>query len=221
MNILIVEDTREIADFLETSLTKEGYVVDLAYDGISGLNKACMNEYDLLVLDIGLPLKDGKEVCRELRAQGNGVPILMLSVKGEIGTKVELLKLGADDYITKPFSYDELSARIGALLRRPRELQDTVTRVGQLAVDTDRHVVTYKDKEIKLTLKEFLLLEYMVRNRGRVLTRLELLEHVWDMNADPFTNTIETHVRNIRRKIGVEKRNQLIRTVSGVGYKIE
>lgn len=224
MNILVVEDTREIADSLKSSLKKEGFVVDMAFDGADGLYKASVNEYDLIVLDIGLPHKNGKEVCRELRSMGKDTPIIMLSVQGEVETKVDLLNIGADDFITKPFFFKELLARIRALLRRPRKIENTVIQIGDVIIDTDSRIVRRGEREIRLTLKEFLLLEYLVRNRGRVLPRMEILEHVWDLDADPFTNTIETHIMNIRKKvggIGGNREEGLIRTVPGVGYKME
>jgi len=221
MNILVVEDTKELSDFLASSLKKEGFVVDVAYDGTSGSYKAAMNDYDLMILDIGLPGKDGREICREVRVLGKGVPIIMLSAEGEVETKVDLLNAGADDFVTKPFSYDELSARIGAVMRRPRRLENAVMTIGDLVIDTDSRTVRYEGEDIVLTLKEFSLLEYLARNRGRVLSRGEILEHVWDMNADPFTNTIETHIMNIRRKIGRNRGEDLIRTVPGMGYEVE
>lgn len=221
MNILVVEDTKEIADSLKSSLKKEGFVVDVAFDGTDGLYKASMNEYDLIVLDIGLPHKNGREVCRQLRSLGKNTPIVMLSVQGEIETKVDLLNIGADDFITKPFFFKELLARIRALLRRPRKIENAVIQICDIAIDMDSRIVRCKEKEIRLTLKEFLLLEYLARNRGKVLSRMEILEHVWDLNADPFTNTVETHIMNIRKKVGENKEEGLIRTVPGVGYKIE
>jgi DNA-binding response OmpR family regulator len=220
MNILLVEDTMETVQLLESALKKEGFVVDTAMDGTSGSYKALTNEYDLLILDIGLPGKDGRDICREVRAAGKSVPILMLSVEGAVATKVELLDIGADDYLSKPFFFEELLARAKALLRRPRELEKKILQVGDLVVDTTSHAVRCGEKEVSLTLKEFSLLEYLIRNRGRVLTRMEILEHVWDVNADPFTNTVETHIGNIRRKIGQSKEEGIIHTVSGVGYEI-
>ncbi len=221
MNILLVEDTVEAAESLKASLKREGFVVDTAADGADGLSKALAVAYDLILLDIGLPLKDGRQVCRELRAFGRDTPIIMLTASGEIETKVELFQLGADDYVTKPFSFEELSARIGALLRRPHRLESAILAAGELCIDIDSRTVRCGKKRVSLTLKEFALLEYLMRNRGRVLSRMELLEHVWDVNADPFTNTVETHIMNIRKKIGGRRGKEIIRTVSGAGYKLE
>lgn len=221
MNILLVEDTEEMTVSLQASLKREGFVVDTAADGAEGSYKASVNGYDLIVLDIGLPVKDGRQVCREIRAAGKTVPIIMLSAQGEIETKVELLQLGADDYITKPFAFGELSARIGALLRRPRHLQPAAVEIGGVAIDTVSRTVRCQGADVRLTLKEFSLLEYLIRNRGRVLSRMEILEHVWDVNADPFTNTVETHIMNIRKKLSGGKGRELIQTVPGAGYRME
>lgn len=220
MNLLIVEDDKETLDFLKPSLKAEGFVVDVAEDGEAGSYKAKLNNYDLIILDIGLPRKDGRQVCSEIRAAGKGMPILMLSIKGEIETKVDLLSIGADDYVTKPFSYAELAARVKALMRRPQKAEDDILRVDEIELNLPKRAVYRSGKEIHLAPKEFFLLEYLLRNRGRVLTRQTILEHVWDMNADLFTNTVETHVVSLRRKLKPRNRN-FIRTVSGTGYVID
>lgn len=221
MNILLVEDDKEIADSLSASLKEHGFVVDAALDGDSGLQKAKRSDYDLIILDKGLPKKDGLDVCTEIRASGKHMPILILSVKSEIDTKAELLNAGADDYMTKPFSFKELLCRIHALLRRPEKVSRTIFEVGELVVNLEGRVVARKGKAVHLTTKEFALLEYLLRNRGKALSRMEILEHVWDINADPFTNTIETHILTLRRKIEGKTGDKIIRTVSGVGYKID
>jgi two-component system OmpR family response regulator len=221
MNILVIEDDKEIIDFLKLSLDEAGFVVDTAEDGQAGADKALNNNYDLIVLDYNLPQKDGGQICREIRNSGKSVPIIILSVKSEIDDKVNLLNMGADDYIAKPYSFSELLARIHALLRRPLKIEHDVFKIDNLFLDTISRAVRRGTEEIRLSPKEFLLLEYLVRNRGRVLSRTEILEHVWDMNADPFTNTIETHILNLRKKIGKRKIGEFIRTVSGIGYKIE
>ena len=221
MNLLIVEDDKETIDFLKPSLKAEGYVVDVAGDGESGAYKARVNDYDLIILDIGLPKKDGRQLCTEIRTAGKCMPILMLSVKGEIETKVDLLSMGADDYVTKPFSYAELVARIKSLLRRPRNIEDEVLRIDDIELNLPKRSVYKAGKKIHLAPKEFFLLEYLLRNRGRVLSRQTILEHVWDMNADPFTNTVETHVVNIRHKLKGKGNKDFIRTISGTGYVID
>lgn len=219
MNLLIVEDDKETVSFLKPSLKAEGFVVDVAEDGDAGSYKAQLNNYDLIILDIGLPKKDGRQVCSEIRAAGKTMPILMLSIKGEIETKVDLLTIGADDYVTKPFAYSELAARVKVLMRRPLRSDDEILRVGDVELNLPRRSVHRAGKPVHLAPKEFFLLEYLLRNRGRVMTRQAILEHVWDMNADLFTNTVETHVVNIRRKLKKDK--NFIRTVSGTGYVID
>jgi len=220
MNVLIVEDDKEIVDFLKSALRAEGFVVDTALDGNDGSYKAKVNKYDLIILDVGLPHKDGRQVCSEIRSLGKTMPIIILSIKGEIETKVDLLRMGADDYIVKPFSFVELLARIQAVLRRPKEIEADILQADDIKLDVRRHTVSRGAKNIPLTPKEFFLLEYLMRNNGQVLSRAEILEHVWDMNADPFTNTIETHITSLRKKLGTKDRQEYIQTVSGSGYKI-
>lgn len=220
MNILIVEDNKETVNFLKTSLGDVGYVIDTAEDGKTGCHKALKNNYDLIILDNILPQKDGRQICFEIRKKRKNVPIIILSVKSEIEDKVGLLNIGADDYLTKPFSFAELLVRIRALLRRPVKIENTILRIGDLTLDANSHKIKRGKKEICLSPKEFYLLEYLMKNRGRVLSRTEILEHVWDMNADPFTNTIETHILNLRKKIEKQDKIKLIHTVPGRGYKI-
>ena len=221
MRTLIVEDEKDICDFLKKSLESECYVVDTAFDGEEGLRLIQTSSYDIVILDNNMPKKTGLEVCKELRAEGNSVPILMLSVQSETTTKVDLLNAGADDYLTKPFSIDELNARIKALLRRPKEIESEDLRIDDLFLDLNRHIVTRGEKEIYLTKKEFTLLQYLLRNKGIVLSRSMIMEHVWDMNVDPFSNTIESHIMSLRKKLDLPKHKKLIHTVSGRGYKID
>lgn len=220
MNVLIVEDDKEIVSSLTPQLKERGFVVDVTFDGEEGLGKAEKNNYDIIILDKGLPKKDGLEVCSSIRAAGKHTPILILSVKSEIDTKTDLLNAGADDYMTKPFSFKELIARINALLRRPEKVEHTILRIGDLTVDIEGRAVARGNKKLHLTTKEFFLLEYFLRNRGKALSRQEILEHVWDINADPFTNTIETHLVNLRKKIDGKNGKKVIHTIPGVGYKI-
>jgi len=221
MRVLIVEDEAEIASFIKKGLEAEGYSVDAAGDGKKGLDLARINDYDLIVLDIMLPEKDGLEVCRELRKEKTNVLVLILSVKSDSSVKVEALDAGADDYLTKPFSFEELLARIRALQRRGKTIMGPKLKVEDLEMDTAAHKVFRAGKLINLSKKEFSLLEYLMRNQGVVLTRAMILEHVWDMNADPFTNTVDVHIMELRDKIDEGHRKKFIQTVRGTGYKIE
>ena len=220
MKILLVEDEQQIADFLEMSLAAEYFAVDVARDGETGMQMATDNNYDLMILDNILPGKSGLEICKHVRASGKTCPILILSVLSEATTKVDLLDAGADDYLNKPFSLQELLARIRALLRRPRRMETTVLSVDDLILDTQRHAVKRGRKDITLTRKEFSLLEYLMKNEDTVLSRGMLMEHVWNTAMDPFSNTIESHILSLRKKIDVGSRRKLIHTVPGVGYKI-
>lgn len=220
MKVLVVEDEEKIGDFIHKGLKAEFFVVDRARDGEHGLYLAKLNDYDIIILDNMLPKKSGIEVCKELRAFGKKTPILILSVKTETAQKVTLLDAGADDYLMKPFSFEELLARMRALLRRSPHLDEEVIQIDNLVVDTRRHTVTRAGKDIYLTRKEFMLLHYLLRSRGVVLSRGMIMEHVWDMNADPFSNTIESHILSLRKKLNFGKNKDLIKTIPGRGYKI-
>jgi len=221
MKILIVDDDIQIANFLKKALKNESFEVDVANDGDRGSFLARTNDYDIIVLDNAMPKKDGKTVCKEIRNDGVHIPILMLSVLSGPGLKAELLNAGADDYLTKPFSFEELVARIRALLRRSKDITKEIISIDNLEIDTKKQTVKRGGREIYLTLKEFMLLEYLMQHKGAVVSRGMILEHVWDMNADPFSNTIEAHVSNLRKKIDISGEKPLISTVSGRGYKIE
>ena len=220
MNLLIVEDNKEMRDSLRESFEGQGFVVDCAIDGQAGLYKAMINNYDLVILDMGLPYKDGRDVCIEIRNLGKSMPIIMLSVKSEAGTKAELLLIGADDYIVKPFSFVELSARVRACLRRPMHIRSHVCHIGNVVVDSNARTACVGEKKVHFTPKEFFLLEYLMRHQGRVVSRQEILEHVWGTDVDLFTNTIEAHISNLRRKLGVRAGKTFINTISNGGYKI-
>jgi len=219
MNLLIVDDDKQIIDFLKPSLKAEGFVVDTANNGEDGLYKSKINEYDLIVLDNTLPKMLGLDVCKEVRKAKSEVSILILSATVETGTKVDFLNAGADDYLTKPFLFSELLARIKALLRRPKNIEHTILKVDNLTLDTESHTVMLGKKAIGLTMKEFSLLEYFMKNKNRVLSRAEILEHVWGEEADIFSNTIETHVLNLRKKVGQTSKKEFICTIPGMGYK--
>ncbi len=220
MNILIVEDDKDILSFLKKSLKSDGFVVDSAENGSLGLQKAKGGDYDLIILDNILPNKNGMEICSEIRTAGKNTRILMLSVGAEVDVKVQALKRGADDYLTKPFSYKELSARIEALMRRPVNTKNNILQVVDLTLDKNSHIVKRGKKQIKLTSKEFSLLEYLMHKKGQAVSKTNILEHVFDINADLNTNKVQMHVMNLRKKIKDKGKNQLIHTVSGLGYKI-
>lgn len=218
MRILIIEDDESISHFLTLSLEAECFAVDRASDGETGSFLGRTHEYDVIILDNMLPMKNGKEVCSDIRRQGKSTPILMLSALSDVKTKADLLDAGADDYLAKPFSLEELLARVRALLRRPRQVLGDILRIGSVAMDVNRHEVTCNDRPVRLTRKEFMLLEYFMRNQGIVLSRGSIMDHVWDMYADPFSNTIESHILSVRRKLTLAGSPKLIHTVSGRGY---
>ncbi len=221
MRILLVEDDEQILASLRVRLKSEGFSVDTENDGIRGSFLARTNNYDVIILDYLLPRKNGGKICQEIRARGTAVPIIMISVQTEIPTRVELLNLGADDYVTKPFPFEELLARIRAVLRRPSQIKEDILSIDDLVLDSARCNVERAGKKIKLTRKEFALLEYLLRHKGSVLSRGTLMEHVWDIHGDLFSNTIETHILNLRKKIDRPNAKKLIYTISGRGYKID
>ena len=219
MKILLIEDEKAIINFLKPNLEDACFVIDVAEDGESGSFMARTNNYDLIILDNVLPKKEGNQVCQEIRDAKKNTPILMLSVVANAEKKIEMLNLGADDYLTKPFSFKELLARIQALLRRPNKVEGKDIKISDLTLNTRSNLVTKNGKTVSLTKKEYMLLEYLMKNQGEVLSRAMILEHVWDINADPFSNTIETHILSLRKKLSLtNQKNKLIRTLSGRGY---
>jgi two-component system OmpR family response regulator len=222
MKILLIEDEVEVANFIMTGLRSENFMVDWAQTGIKGLMWAKVNAYDVAIMDINLGNgESGIDICEAIRAKGKIFPIIMLSVTNDAHTKIQALNIGADDYLTKPFFVAELVARVRALMRREKKLTGPKLIVAEIEMDTLAHTVRRGEKEIRLNRKEFTLLEYFMRNAGTTLTRGMILEHVWDMNADPFTNTVDVHVRFLRSKIDDGHRHKLIKTVHGYGYKFE
>jgi DNA-binding response OmpR family regulator len=219
MKLLIVEDDSSIRNVLRMSLESACFTVDTAEDGDQGSYMARTNNYDLIILDNVLPKKLGKKVCQEIRESGKNTPIILLSMKSDVLEKVSVLDSGADDYMTKPFSFEELLARIRALTRRPKNISETIFKLGELELNSDRYLVLKSGKELELTKKEFSLLEYLLRNKEKVVTRGQILEHVWDINADPFSNTVESHIVNLRKKIG-DTSKKIIKNIPGRGYKI-
>lgn len=221
MKILVVEDNTKLAENLKQGLMQEGYAVDIIEDGLAAERRILINrdEYDLVVLDRMLPGKDGILVCNTWRENNIDIPILMLTALGNTDDKVVGLDAGADDYLAKPFAFKELLARIHALLRRPKLSSPLILTVKDISINTTSRVVTYKDKPVSLTLKEFMVLEYMMRNLNKVVTRDELYSHAWDFADSSFSNTVDVHIKNLRRKIHDD--GKIIQTVRGVGYKME
>jgi DNA-binding response OmpR family regulator len=218
MRLLVVEDDVRLADMLARSLRERGYAVDLAADGDAAIFQAAVNPYDALILDIGLPRKDGIEVSRELRRRGLQVPILMLTARDTLPDRVTGLDAGADDYLTKPFELEELHARLRALLRRMPSLLPAVLTVADLRIDTAGQTATRAERPLRLTGKEYVMLEYLARHAGRVVGRAELCEHVWDENHDPFSNAIEVYINRLRKKVDEGAGRALIHTRRGAGY---
>jgi DNA-binding response OmpR family regulator len=219
MKILIIEDNISVRNVLRIGLEAEGYIIDDVGDGDRGSYFARVNKYNLIILDNVLPKKMGKQVCQEIREAGVTTPVLLLSAKSDIDSKISLLDSGADDYMTKPFSFEELKSRIKALSRRPKIIKSSLVKFGNLIIDTNNFEIKKNNKKIYLTRKEFTLLNLLIENIGKVVSRGTIMELVWDSSVDPFSNTIETHIRNIRNKIGDLNKNIIV-NIPGRGYKI-
>ena len=218
--ILVVEDETKIANFLKQGLMEEGYDVEVAEDGNRGLETALTLVFDLIVLDIGLPEMDGMDVCRALRAKGRLTPIIFLTARDSVHDKVLGLDLGADDYLTKPFAFEEFLARVRSLLRKAQQKADTRLRIADLILDTKSRKVERDGKTIDLSTKEFALLQYLMENRGTVLSRLYISEKVWDIHFDTTTNVIDVHINRLRKKVDHDWPVKLIQTVRGAGYTL-
>jgi heavy metal response regulator len=221
MRILVVEDEKKVASFLKKGLEEEYYAVDCAYDGEEALFMVEANEYDLVLLDIMLPKIDGLEVLKGVRDKGLTVPVLMLTAKDSVEDVVRGLDAGGDDYLTKPFAFAELLARVRALLRRKERETTGELRVADLVLDPATHTVSRGGQEIDLTAKEYALLEYLMRHVNRVVTRTMISEHVWDYHFDPMTNVIDVYVNHLRKKIDLNSSQRLIHTIRGVGYMLQ
>lgn len=217
MRILVVEDEHKIANSIKKGLEQESYAMDVAYTGNDGYDLASSENYDLLILDVMLPGISGIEICKKLREENNHTPILMLTARGQVSDKVEGLNSGADDYLTKPFAFEELLARVKALSRRPKNSTGSVYKVSNLTLNTLTYEVKRNDKKISLSSKEFSLLEYLMRNANQVLSKEQIIEHVWDYDADVLPNTVEVFIGYLRNKLG---KPDLIKTIRGFGYKI-
>jgi DNA-binding response OmpR family regulator len=221
MRILLVEDEPRMANVIAKGLREHSYAVDIASDGDAGLYQTAINDYDVIVLDVLLPQRDGFEVCRELRRRGNATPVLMLTARAAIDDRIAGFDAGADDYLTKPFSFRELLARIRALLRRDSQLRPDVLEIGDLVVDSASHRVCRGNHEVPLTAKEYALLEYLARRAGQLVSRSEIAAHVWDESFDPFSNIIEVYINRLRKKIDGSHSNKLLHTRRGEGYILE
>jgi heavy metal response regulator len=221
VRILIVEDETKVASFIKRGLEEEHYAVDVAEDGKEAVELVDSYDYDLAILDIMLPELDGLSVLSHIRSVGKSTPVILLTAKDMVEDKVKGLDMGADDYLTKPFAFEELLARIRVLLRRGKPEESLKLSIADLVLDPVTHKVTRDGKKISLTTKEYSLLEYLLRNQGRVLTRTMISEHVWDIKHDTFTNVIDVYVNYLRNKIDKGYSKKLLHTIRGVGYKLE
>ena len=217
MKLLIVEDNEKLAKYMHTMFTEEGFAVDVLHDGEAGERRILNGNYDVVILDWMLPEKDGVEVCRDIRAASNITPILMLTARGELHDRVEGLDSGADDYVLKPFAMEELLARVRALLRRPATHVPQILTVGEVVLDTTTHTVTVSGNAITLTLKEFMVLEYLMRHVDQIVTREQILDHCWDFAYNAFSNITDVYIKQLRQKLG--KDYGYIKTIRGVGYR--
>ena len=219
MNVLVVEDEKQVAGLIQKGLEEQGFHVEISHDGAEAHGLASTREYDVIVLDIMLPGRDGLSILRSLRKQRNPVPVILLTARSELDERIEGLDMGADDYLTKPFYVEELISRIHAVTRRAGENQLSVLQAGDLSVNLISREVMRGSRAIRLTAREFGVLEYLMRAPGRVFTRTQLIEHVWGYDFDPNTNLVDVYIQRVRKKIGVEGEEDLIETVRGVGYR--
>lgn len=222
MKILVVEDEHLIANSLKKGLEQEKYTVDITFDGLEGYDLASSGDYDLILLDLMLPGMDGLSICKKLRQENNHTPILMLTAKSQLEDKIIGLNSGADDYLTKPFAFEELLARVRALSRRPQKTNGKILTVGDLSLDTVTYEVKRGNKNIQLSSKEYSLLECLIRHSNQILNKDQLIQYVWSYESDILPNTVEVYIRNLRQKIDVPFKNKtpLIKTIRGFGYKI-
>ena len=220
MKILVVEDDKTVGEYVRRGLDEAGYHAELVGDGHEGLRLATGGHFDLLVLDLRLPKLSGIDVLRTLRDRGNGLPVLVLTAQDAVDFKVQALRMGADDYVTKPFAFEELLARVEALGRRPKAITPPVLKVADLALDTGSRAVTRGGRAIELTPKEYAVLEYLMRHQGRVMSRTLITEYAWDYHFDPGTNIVDVVITRLRKKIDHGREPKLIHTVRGVGYVV-
>jgi len=220
MKILVVEDTETLAKYVQQMLEEESYAVDVVSDGETAERRIMSDSYDVVILDVMLPEQDGITTCKQVRLNGNTTPILMLTAKGEVGDRIEGLDSGADDYVVKPFAMDELLARVRALLRRPTTTMCDEIRVQDVRITCNNRTVTVANRPIALTLKEYAILEYLLRNAGQVITREQLIDHCWDFAYSAFSNITDVYIKQLRKKLG-GTHDQYIKTIRGVGYTFQ
>jgi two-component system OmpR family response regulator len=221
MKVLVVDDDSNLASTIQQSLAVFAHTVDVAADGADGLFMAKSYDNDAIILDYSMPKKNGLEVCREVRAAGKTTPILFLSNTTDVDLKVQAFKAGADDYITKPFSLEELRARLDAITRRSPQIRNAILAVGSLSLDPSEQSVQHAGANVPITRKEFMLLEYMMRHAGQLLSRTQIMEHVWNADGNPFSNTVEAHIRNLRRKLNEAGAEDMIVNIPGRGYILD
>lgn len=220
MNVLVVEDEKQIADFVKKGLTEQGFRVELCNHGDEAMARMLSQAYDAVVLDIMLPGRDGLSILKQFRKKGHTTPVIVLTARSELDERVEGLNTGADDYMTKPFYVEELIARLHAVVRRTSDEQMSLLQAGDLTVNVITREVKVAGRPVKLTAREFSLLEYMMRSPGRVYTRTQMLEHVWGYDFDPNTNLVDVHIQRLRKKVSPDKENPRIETIRGVGYRV-
>lgn len=220
MRILLIEDEKHLSDVIKKGFTENGFALDQAFDGEEGLYLAESESYDVIILDVMLPKLDGIAVCKTLREKKIAIPILMLTAKAQVKDRVTGLDVGADDYLTKPFEFLELKARVNALLRRNYHQPETIIIIDSLEIDPGKRIAKRDNKEITLTPKEFSILEFLARHKGEPVTRTQITEHTWDYNFDSFSNVVDVFIATLRKKIDDGQKKKLIRTVHGVGYMI-
>jgi len=220
MRILIVEDNQKLAGYIKKALEQKSYSTDCVYDGEAGEKRAIFGEYDLIILDIMLPKRDGITVCKNLREKNINLPIIMLTAKSELDDRVEGLDSGADDYLVKPFELEELLARIRALLRRPEQKESEILKAGDVIINNAEHTIKKNEVELKLTLKEYAVLEYLIRNKGRVVNREQILDHCWDFAFDSFSNIVDVYIKQLRKKLN-DKNGKYIKTIREIGYQFQ
>ena len=218
--VLLIEDDRAVSKFLQERMEKDLFAVDVSYDGVAAEGLAGAPEYDLVILDLNLPQEDGLELLQRIRSRNSLVPVLVVTARNALEDRVEALELGADDYLAKPFEYPELAARVRALLRRLRPPSNAVSRIEDLELNRIRHTVMRGGRPIDLTPKEFTLLEYLMTNAGRCVTRDMIVEHVWKLSLSPVTNVVDVYINYLRNKIDRDYERKLIRTVRGAGYQM-